>query len=138
MLKVMLIASGFLLVSEAIMAAESGNAGIEPPIKREQLLKKDIPDMPGKRLNVITVEYAAGAASPAHQHPGSVFAYVLRGSVISQLDGVAPVTYTTGQGWYEGPMTPHRMSRNASTTEPAKILVFLISTGDETVTVPLK
>lgn len=97
------------------------------------LLKNDLSDMHGKQATVLTVEFAPGASHHAHVHPGSVFAYVLEGAVVSQLEGEAPVTYTKGQSWYESPKKPHVVSRNASGTEPAKLLVLLI----EPFTVPI-
>ncbi|WP_370467972.1 cupin domain-containing protein [Nitrospira sp. KM1] len=67
----------------------------------------------------------------AHVHPGSVIAYVLEGSVVSQSENEKPVTYTAGQSWYESPKRPHVVSRNGSKTEPAKLLVFLLSKEGE-------
>ena len=102
------------------------------------LLKERLADMAGKEGTVITVDYAPGAASDHHFHPGSVFAYVLEGAVVSQLGGQAPVTYTKGQSWYESPKIPHVVSKNASKTEPAKLLVFLLSQESEPLVVPMK
>ncbi len=102
------------------------------------LMKHRLADMTGKEASVITVDYAPGAASDPHLHPGSVFAYVLEGAVISQLEGEKPVTYTKAQSWYESPKKPHVVSKNASKTEPAKLLVFLLSQEGESLVTPLK
>jgi len=102
------------------------------------LLKERLADMAGNEGTVITVDYAPGAASDQRFHPGSVFAYVLEGAVVSQLGGQAPVTYTKGQSWYESPKIPHVVSKNASKTEPAKLLVFLLSQENEPLVVPMK
>ena len=102
------------------------------------LMQQRLADMTGKKGTVLTVEYAPGAASESHFHPGSVFAYVLEGAVVSQLDGEKPVTYTKGQSWYESPKKPHVVSKNASKTEPAKLLVFLLSQESESLVVPTK
>lgn len=102
------------------------------------LMKHRLADMAGKEASVITVDYAPGAASDPHLHPGSVFAYVLEGAVVSQLEGEKPVTYTRGQSWYEPPKKPHVVSKNASKTEPAKLLVFLLSQEGESLVAPLK
>jgi len=67
-----------------------------------------------------------------------VFAYVLEGTVVTQLEGEQPVTYTKGQSWYESPKKPHMVSRNASVTESAKILMFLLSGKGEAIKVPVK
>ena len=103
-----------------------------------ELMKQRLADMTGKEGTVLMVEYAPGAASDPHVHPGSVFAYVLEGAVVSQLEGEKPVTYTKGQSWYESPKTPHVVSKNASKTEPAKLLVFLLSQEGESLKVPMK
>jgi quercetin dioxygenase-like cupin family protein len=102
------------------------------------LMKQSLADMAGKVATVLTVDYAPGAASGPHIHPGSVFAYVLEGAVVSQLDGGEPITYTKGQSWYESPKTPHIVSKNASKTEPAKLLVLLLSQEGEAIKAPVK
>jgi quercetin dioxygenase-like cupin family protein len=101
------------------------------------LMKQRLADMAGKEGTIITVDYAPGAASGPHFHPGSVFAYVLEGAVVSQLGGEEPVTYTKGQSWYESPKKPHVVSKNASKTEPARLLVFLLSQEGESLVAPL-
>ncbi len=96
-----------------------------------------MPDAPGKKGLMITVSYAPGQASGAHVHSGSVFAYVLEGAVISQLEGQKPVTYQAGQSWYEAPNTPHLVSRNASNQKPAKLLVWMLLDEKAPVLTPL-
>jgi quercetin dioxygenase-like cupin family protein len=102
------------------------------------LMKQGLPEMPGKVVTVLTVDYPPGATSTAHVHPGSVFAYVVEGAVVSQLEGGPPVTYTKGQSWYEAPKTPHLVSKNASQTEPAKLVVFLLSQEGEAIKAPVQ
>lgn len=102
------------------------------------LMKQSLADMTGKVATVLTVDYTPGAASDPHVHPGSVFAYVLEGTVVSQLEGEPPMTYTKGQSWYESPKKPHLVSKNGSPTEPAKLLVFLLSQGGEMIKAPIK
>ncbi|MEP7153464.1 MAG: cupin domain-containing protein [Nitrospira sp.] len=102
------------------------------------LMKQRLSDMAGKEATVLTVDYAPGAASESHVHPGSVFAYVLEGTVVSQLEGQTPMTYTKGQSWYESPKHPHIVSRNGSKTEPARLLVFLLSQEGEVIKAPMK
>ncbi len=94
------------------------------------------PNAPGQQAIMLTVDYAPGQASAAHSHPGSVMAYVLEGSVVSQLQGQAPVTYKAGQYWYEPAGTVHLMSRNASSTKPAKLLVWVLKGADQKVLEP--
>jgi quercetin dioxygenase-like cupin family protein len=102
------------------------------------LMKQSLPDMAGKVATVLTVDYTPGAISDPHVHPGSVFAYVVEGAVVSQLEGEQPVTYTKGQSWYEPPKKPHLVSKNASQTQPAKLLVFLLSQEGEAIKAPVK
>jgi quercetin dioxygenase-like cupin family protein len=101
------------------------------------LMKQPLTDMAGKVATMLIVDYAPGAASDPHVHPGSVFAYVLEGTVVAQLEGEQPMTYSKGQSWYESPKKPHLVSRNASVTEPAKLLVLLVSQEGETLKVPV-
>ena len=101
------------------------------------LMEQPSADMAGKVATMLTVVYALGAASDPHVHPGSVFAYVLEGTVVTQLEGEQPMTYTKGQSWYESPKKPHLVSRNANATEPAKFLVLLLSHEGEALKVPV-
>ncbi len=123
------LAGMILIFAQATVSAED---------KLSVLMKQSLSDMTGKVPTVLTVGYAPGAVSDAHVHPGSVFAYVLEGSIVSQGEGEKPVTYTKGQSWYEYPKNPHLVSKNASQTEPAKILVFLLSQEGESIKAPIK
>jgi quercetin dioxygenase-like cupin family protein len=102
------------------------------------LMKQSLADMAGKVATVLTVDYVPGAASDPHVHPGSVFAYVLEGTVVTQLEGEQPMTYSKGQSWYESPKKPHVVSKNASVTESAKLLVLLLSQEGEALKLPVK
>ena len=75
---------------------------------------------------MITVVYPPGAVDPIHRHNAHAFVYVLEGSIVMQVKGGKEVTLTPGQTFYEGPGDVHRVSANASQTEPAKILVFIV------------
>ena len=100
------------------------------------LMKQGLADMAGKEATVLIVDYAPDAASEQHAHPGSVFAYVLEGTIVSQLGDEEPTTYTKGQSWYESPQKPHVVSKNGSKTQPAKLLVFLLSQEGESIKLP--
>jgi quercetin dioxygenase-like cupin family protein len=89
------------------------------------------------QVRFFTVEYAPGQQSVAHVHSGAVIAYVLEGAVVSQLEGQAPVTYRAGQSWYEAPRIDHLVSRNASPTRPATLLVWLLDDAGAPVLTPL-
>lgn len=90
------------------------------------VLSKDLPDFAGKEVVISTVEYPAGFASPSHRHDAHTFVYVLEGTVVMQVAGGQPVTLGPGRTFYENPSDVHATSKNASTTERAKILVFMI------------
>jgi quercetin dioxygenase-like cupin family protein len=90
------------------------------------LQRQKLPDVPGKQVLMVMVSYAPGQASTPHFHAGSVFAYVVEGEVTSQLEGQPPITYSVGQSWYEAPRVPHLVSKNASTTKPAKLIAWLL------------
>jgi len=102
-----------------------------------QLLMQPLPAMDNKVAAVVTVDYAPGAGSPPHRHPGPVFGYVLEGSIVVQVEPGRPITYTQGQIWYEPPRHTHRVSRNGSETRPAKLLAFLIIEKGQALTEPL-
>ena len=95
-------------------------------------------DCPGKEGLVITVEYAPGGSDPIHRHNAHSFVYVLEGSVVMQLKGGKEITLTPGQTFYEGPNDVHVVGRNASSTKPAKFLVFLVKNKGVPVLVPVK
>lgn len=101
------------------------------------LLRQALVDAPGKQIVMATVSYLPGQASAPHRHAGSVFAYVLEGAVVSQLEGEKPVTYKAGQSWYEPPHKPHLVSRNASDTRPAKLLAILLMDDGGAIKEPL-
>lgn len=121
-----------LIASPALPAHETG--GRE---SHQLLMQQALPDAPGKHAVMVTVTYAPGASSEAHLHPGSVFAYVLQGSVTSQLEGQPLHTYRQGESWYEAPRAHHLVSRNASNTAPATLLVFAIGGEGEPIKLPL-
>ncbi len=102
------------------------------------LMSKDLMDCPGKEGLMITVEYAPGGSDPIHRHNAHAFVYVLEGSVVMQLKGGKEITLTPGQTFYEGPDDVHVIGRNASSTKPAKFLVFLVKNKGAPVLVPAK
>ncbi|MBR8401204.1 cupin domain-containing protein [Burkholderia cenocepacia] len=100
-----------------------------------------IPNIPGKSLIAVEVDYAPGGTSPEHTHAKSAFiyAYVVSGAIESQVDDGPKRVYHAGESFFEEPGAVHRVSRNASTTRPAKLLaVFVVDTGDTALTTPVK
>jgi quercetin dioxygenase-like cupin family protein len=105
------------LIASTLMAQEP---------KVTTLMSKDLAEFPGKEGLMITVEYPPGGSDPVHRHNAHAFVYVLEGSIVMQVKGGKEVTLTPGQTFYEGPNDVHVVGRNASSTKPAKFLVFLV------------
>lgn len=100
-----------------------------------------IPNIPGKSLIALVVDYPPGGASTPHVHAKSsfVYAYVISGSVESKVNDGATRIYKAGQSWSEPPGASHPISRNASKTKPAKLLaVFVVDTDDKQLTTSVK
>jgi quercetin dioxygenase-like cupin family protein len=98
-----------------------------------------LPNVPGKSIRGVLVEYAPGGTSPAHVHPKSAFIYatVLAGAIRSQVNDAPAKTYRAGESFSEFPGDRHSVSENASTTEPARLLaVFVVDTVDTVLTTP--
>ncbi len=117
------------LITGTLMAQEA---------KVTQLLSKDLTNLPNKEGLMITVEYPPGGSDPIHRHNAHAFLYVLEGSIVMQVKGGKEVTLTPGQCFYEGPDDVHVVGRNASTTKPAKFVVFLVKDKGAPVLVPVK
>ena len=98
-----------------------------------------LPNVPGKSIKGVLVEYASGGTSSAHTHPKSAFIYatVLEGAILSSVNNGPVVTYRAGQSFSEMPGDRHSVSENASKTEPAKLLaVFVVDTEEKVLTTP--
>jgi quercetin dioxygenase-like cupin family protein len=117
--------------ANAVPAHHGGEETVQP------LMKQAVSDAPGKNVMIATVTLAPGQSAAPHLHPGSIFAYVLEGSVVSQLEGEAPRTYKQGETWYEAPRLHHLVTRNASTTQPARLIVWAIVGDKEPIKLPL-
>ena len=97
-----------------------------PPAKATPLMTRDLEGIAGKEMLVLVVEYPPGGVSQPHRHNASVFVYVLEGSVTMQVAGSAPVTLKPGETFYEAPGDVHVTSANASSSAPAKFLVYMV------------
>ena len=124
------------LVPVALMAQQS-TANQAPQASVTPLTSKDLPEFPGKEALMITVDYPPGAVDPIHRHNAHAFVYVLEGSIIMQVKGGKEVTLTPGENFYEGPNDVHVVGRNASSTKPAKFIVFLVKDKNAPVLVPV-
>ena len=102
------------------------------------VLSKDLPDLPGKEGRIVIVDYPPGGSSGVHRHNADVFVYVMEGSVVMQVKGGKQMTLTAGQSFYEAPGDIHLVSKNASTTAPAKFVVFFVKDKGAPVSTPVK
>jgi quercetin dioxygenase-like cupin family protein len=126
------IATAFALCAGLALAGAAdvfaGSAGDKVTLVSSEAL----PDLPGQRLSTVLVEYEPGGKSISHHHAGSVMAYILEGSIRSQLKGGEVRVYHAGEAFFEPPGSEHLVSENASKTEPAKLLaVFVAPEGAE-------
>ena len=125
------------LVAVVLLGFMTGTAMAQQP-KVTGLMSKDLPESPGREVQMITVEHAPGGSSPIHRHNAHAMVYVLEGSVVMQVKGGKQVTLTPGQTFYEGPDDIHLVDRNASTTKPAKFVVFMIKDKGAPALVPVE
>lgn len=128
-----------LLASSAVAAHQIEHAIAAPgaPMARvAELMTKALKDYPGKEGKMILVTYPPGSVDPIHRHYAHAFVYVLEGHITMALNGDKPVTLGPGQTFYEGPDDVHTIGRNASKTQPAKFVVFLLKDQDKPVLVP--
>jgi quercetin dioxygenase-like cupin family protein len=101
------------------------------------LLTKDLPEFPGKEATMLTITLPPGHAAPPHRHHAHVFVYVLEGTVIMQVARGEQKQLGPGETFYENPTDIHTVSRNASDTKPAKILVVMLKDKGKPVTEPV-
>jgi quercetin dioxygenase-like cupin family protein len=125
-----------VLSLSGLFASAAAAQPVAPSAKVTPLLTKPLAGIDGKEGLMVVVEYPPGVASAAHRHNANTFVYVLEGSVVMQVAGGPEVTLTAGQTFYESPSDVHTVSRNASNTKPAKILVLLVKDVGAPVTLP--
>ena len=132
-----------ILCSLLIAALPFGSAlGDEPKSKNQKVTlvyQHELPNVPGKSIKSVLVEYGPGGYSPSHTHAKSAFIYatVLEGAIRSQVNEGPVTVYKAGESFSEMPGDRHDISANASETEPAKLLaVFVADTNDTELTTP--
>ena len=128
-------ARALLLASISFIAVP---ASARPEAVVTPLVTKDLPEFKGKEGVMILVEYPPGASDPIHRHNAHAFVYVLEGSIVMQLRNAAQVTLSSGQTYYEGPNDVHIVGRNASNTQPARFVVFLVKNKGAPILDPVK
>ena len=125
------ILSGIILATLALTPAFA-----DDPSKAKITVVFDhaLPNVSGKSMRGVLVEYEPGGSSPAHRHPDSAFIYatVLEGAIRSQVNDGPVTVYRAGESWAELPGDRHSVSANGSDTEPAKLLAVFVVDTDET------
>jgi quercetin dioxygenase-like cupin family protein len=131
----------FLAAPLAVLALTTSVTALahEGPSEKVTVLQDELlKNVPGKKAMMIEVDYKPGQSSIAHKHEGTAMAYVISGAITSQVKGEKAITYEAGQYWYEPAGSEHLVSKNASATKPAKLLVFMVLSPDEKVLIPLE
>lgn len=123
-----------------INATNAHDAPAEKAAKVTLVYEHELPNIPGKSLKGVLVEYGPGGFSDAHTHPDSAFIYatVLEGSIVSQVNDGPVKTYKAGESFSEYPGDRHAVSRNGSDKNVARQLaVFVVDTDQKELTFPL-
>ena len=122
-----------LAIALALVSITAASAGDKPAGKVTEVFDHPLPNVPGKSMKVVIVEYAPGGASPSHTHPKSAFIYatVLEGAVRSKVNDAPEKVYKAGESFIEEPGSFHGVSANASDSEPARLMAVFVLDSDE-------
>jgi quercetin dioxygenase-like cupin family protein len=113
----------------APMMASSGK------ITATKISEEKLVHVPGKTVTVEIVEFPPGSVAAEHHHAGSVTAYILSGTLRSQLGGGPAIVYTQGQSFFEPPGAVHVLAENPSMTEPARLMAIHVADDGAQLTV---
>jgi quercetin dioxygenase-like cupin family protein len=132
--RTVLQASAGAILAQALISRAQAQGG------RKVVFEHALPDLSLKdwQATAIEVGYAPGESSAAHRHPGITIAYVLEGEITSKVGDEPEKTFATGQMFLETPGQLHSVSRNASSTKPAKLLAILLAEKGKQLTTPVK
>jgi len=129
-----------LLIATLPFGSAFADTPNEKNVKTTLVYQHGLPNVPGKSIKSVLVEYGPGGHSPPHTHAKSAFIYatVLEGAVRSQINDGPVTIYNVGQSWSEMPGDRHSVSANASETKPAKILaIFVVDSSEKELTTPI-
>jgi quercetin dioxygenase-like cupin family protein len=123
-----------LAITALALGAASLDSFAGEKAKVTVVFDRALPNVPGKSIKGVLVEYGPGGSSPAHIHAPSAFIYatVLEGAIRSAVNGAPEKVYQAGENFYEEPGAHHDVSANASDTQPAKLLAVFVVNSDET------
>lgn len=127
------LAAALALLCQAAASAQTQSQGARGPVFKHELPNVSLD---GWEVTVSQVDYAPGRVGRAHRHAGFVLAYVLEGSIVTKISGQPETTYNVGQMFYEPPGSTHEVSKNASETQPAKLLALILAPKGAQLTVP--
>src|SRR3954466_12096366 len=130
-----------LIVATLPFGSALADAPKEKSAKVTLVYQHELPNVPGKSVKGVLVEYGPGGYSPGHTHPRSAFIYatVLEGAMRSQVNDGPVTTYQAGESFSEFPGDRHGVSANASDTEPMRLLaVFVVDTSETNLTTDAK
>ena len=115
-------------------------AGAQTPPRAiaKVLMVQALQDVEGKEATVSALEYPPGSSSPPHRHNAHVFLHLLEGQLLVQVRGGPPVTLNPGDTFYESPSDIHQVSKNLSTTMPARARVFMVKAKGAPATTPVQ
>jgi quercetin dioxygenase-like cupin family protein len=97
---------------------------------RRAVIKQKLPGEPARELTLVEVTYPPGVGSPSHLHANGVMAFVVSGAITSKVGDQPEQVFHAGDAWWEPPGAVHRVSRNASSSEPAKLLAIYVAPPD--------
>ena len=128
------VVAGVLAAAGAVVFGQGG-----PPSQSRVAIAQALPALDGQHLeaSLIEVTYAPGGAGTPHRHPCPVIGYMLEGSMRMRVTGQPERTYTAGETFYEQPGDVHMTSANASSTAPAKFLVYMVKNKGAPATTPV-
>src|SRR5262245_23675180 len=126
----LLLTAAATLFATSVAAQET----TAPGAKISVVFDQELPNVPGKSMRTVLVEYEPGAGSPSHRHPSSAFIYatVSEGEIRSKVNDEPEHVYKAGESWTEMPGDHHKASANASSTKPARLLaIFVVDTTQQ-------
>ena len=126
------------LLAELLASGRAHAQGSATQSSPNVVFKHDLPNltMDGWEVTASHVEYPPGRVGSPHRHPGFVLAYVLEGNIVTKISGSEERVYKKGEMFFEGPGSTHEVSKNASATEPARLLALIFAKKGLPLTTP--
>lgn len=109
----------------------------QTPVTRTELVRKDLGGLAGYEGIMYLAEVAPGAAAGKHSHPGDELVYVLQGAGVLEEEGKAPLSVKAGEV-FSPPFKQVHNFKNASQTEPVKVLVVLVAPKGQPLAIPVQ